>query len=206
MMMMTRLGALDSRGRLLIDISDHTHCTIRLCSRFATPIRDVRRQQVWSSALVSHWRSISHFFRLAYSSSLQRFDSPQVFRFPDESSAYSSCFGTQVSGMRLTCQAQLSCDLTMCASMLVVYACLRMLALVTQSWTPWTALSMRCWNCSTIFTWRNIIMTHVSQPYIRVVRITASLTSILVAVLKPLSPKKRSFSLLHAKVVHQILC
>ena len=44
------------------------------------------------------------------------------FRFPDESSAYSSCFGTRVSGMRLTCPAQLSCDLTMCASMLVVSA------------------------------------------------------------------------------------
>ena len=49
------------------------------------------------------------------------------FRFPDESSAYSSCLGTRISGMRLTCPAQLSCDLKICASMLVVSACSRML-------------------------------------------------------------------------------
>ena len=67
------------KGRLLIDIFDHTHCTnmmyclqchcnflgsfaalfcasmvIRLCSRFATTIRDVRRQQARSSDLFSH--------------------------------------------------------------------------------------------------------------------------------------------------------
>ena len=54
-----------------------------------------------------------------------------------------SCFGTRVSGMRLTCPAQLSCDLTVCASMLIVSACSRMRALVIRScqWTPRIALS-----------------------------------------------------------------
>ena len=41
-------------------------------------------------------------------------------------------FGTRVSGMDLTYPARLSCDPTMCASTLVVFACLRMRALVVR--------------------------------------------------------------------------
>ena len=52
---------------------------------------------------------------------------------------YRKCFGTtRVSGMRLTCLVLLSCDLTMCATMLVVSACSRTRELVIRScqWTP----------------------------------------------------------------------
>ena len=70
--------------------------------------------------------------------------------------SYSRRFGTRVSGIRLTCPAQLSCDLTLFASMLVVSACSRMRALVIRScqWTPMIALRMCCSNCSSTFTWR----------------------------------------------------
>ena len=142
-------------GRLLIDISEattyiaYTYCssvvlTSVLSSRFhgdPSPLKvcnthsrctGLRMLPARSSAPVSHWRSISHFFRLDFSRFLLIFHCPPVDRLPDESSAYSSCFGTQVSGsgMRLTCSAQLSCDPSICASMLVVSACSRMQALV----------------------------------------------------------------------------
>ena len=84
------------RGRVLIDIFDHTHCTrilhcLQCCCHILGSFAALSSLPPWwsisvqglqlpyamyvasiarSSAVVSHWRSISHFFRLAFSWSL----------------------------------------------------------------------------------------------------------------------------------------
>ena len=115
------------RGRLLIDIFDHIQCTYTL--HYLQCRCHIHGSFATLSSLPPWWSVSAQGLQLPYAMYVaSKLGHLLLFpiAFPLSASfrlswrklgVQYSCFGTRVSGMCLTCPAQLSCDLIMCASL-----------------------------------------------------------------------------------------
>ena len=117
-----------------------------------------------------------------------RFLCPPLCRFPVESSAWNSCFGSLLSSMCVTCPDQRSCARFNMASMPVSSALRRISWFGTWSFqlTRRTLRRQRRWNWSSFLICR-LQQVQVSQPYRRDSSTTAQYTLSLVLIEMPRS-------------------
>lgn len=125
----------------------------------------------------SMWHTQRDFFR----QSSHPFFGPLMFRWPKESSPYSTTVGRWWSSILATCPTQRRCDFNSGASRLMVSVCTSTSIFVVKS-LQWMLRMVRrhCWwKCSSRRSWW-WYSTYDSEPYRRVVTTTARYTLILV--------------------------